>query len=175
MMNNNGFKVYDVESLDVESAVKIAEEMMNVNGAPIEIYQRTDNSDYDDVWDEDANPTYYNPIIINGFFPPQPLEQLLTLWGIDVENKIEVTFIRKTVLDRFGQRLLRSGDLLKLPYNSKLNNSPRYFRIDNAQESGNYRYDWIYFKCQATLTTGDITILPHSDERLPIRDLDEKL
>ena len=40
---------------------------------------------------------------------------------------------------------------------------PKYYAIDNAQETGNFRYTWLYLKCQATLIVGDVNLRPAQD------------
>ena len=84
--------LHDTESADVRMARSQAREMINISGAEVTVFMRTDNADFDSVWDEDPDPTYWNPIKIKGFFKPQPLEAELKQWGAEVVNKTEIVF-----------------------------------------------------------------------------------
>ena len=161
--SNPLFRASDVNSSDITLAKKIALEMVQVNGADTLIHMRTNNSDHDKVFDEDPNPTYWNPVSIKGFFVPQPLEYELTLWGVDSANKVEIVFALEQVSDVSPIRLFRVGDLVEVPYRSQSQQKPKYYAIDNAQETGNFRYTWLYLKCQATLIVGDIYLRPAQD------------
>jgi hypothetical protein len=158
------YQVHDLESADIGTVQRIAKEMINISGAIIKIHTRTSNADIVDTHDEDPDPTYWPPRILKGVFAPQPLEFELTQWGVDAgDNKTEITFHLGEIWESFGDRLLRPGDLLEVPYNSISEQKPKYYRINNAQESGNYRYTWLYLKCQTTLLLGDVNLRPATD------------
>ena len=161
--NNPLFQASDVNSTDITTARQIAIEMIQVNGASILVHRRTDNIDHDKVFDEDRDPTYWKPIPIKGFFVPQPLEYELTMWGVDAANKQEIVFALAQVVDLSPTRLFRPGDLIEVPFNSQSQQKPKYYAIDNAQETGNFRYTWLYLKCQATLIVGDVNLRPAQD------------
>jgi len=164
-IENPLYQVQDIESLDVASARRVAREAVNVDGALVRIYARTDNDDVDVVWDEDPDPTYMAPVPLKGFFVPQPLEAELTQWGVEFSNnRAEVAFVLEEMFGAFGDRLLRPGDLLEVPYNSISRVKPKYYKIENAQETGNYRYTWLYLTCQAMLLQGDVNIRPATDQ-----------
>ncbi len=165
------YQVDDKEAPDISTAYKIAEEMINVNGAHVVMHARTDNEDVDEVFDEDPDPTYWNPIPMRAFFTPQPLERELTKWGADAaDNKTEVVFLRSHIFKEFGSRLLRAGDLIEIPYNSVSKARPKYYQVDTAQETGMYRYQWLYVTCKVTLLTGDTDIRPHMEAETPYVD-----
>lgn len=161
--NNPLFQVHDVDSADISMVRQITQEMIRVNGAAVKVHPRTDNADHDKVFDEDADPTYWPPIDLKAFFVPQPLEYELTLWGVDTNNKTEIVFSLDDVISKFPNRLLRPGDLIEIPYNSQSQQKPKYYAVDNAQEYGNFRYIWLYVKCQATLLVGDVNLRPAQD------------
>lgn len=161
--NNPGYRVQDYDSPDMSAVKAQAEQVILASGADIIIYARTNNNDIDDVWDEDANPTYENPVPMRGFFVPQPMEQELTKWGVDQPNLIQIVFFRDHLYEQWKDRLLRSGDIFHVPYNSITKTAPRYYRVDTVKETGNYRYIWLYFQCDCTLITGDPNIRPHTD------------
>lgn len=162
--SNPLFQAHDVDSADISIVRQITREMIQVNGANVKIHARTDNADHDKVFDEDADPTYWPPISdIKGFFVPQPLEYELTLWGVDTNNKTEIVFSLEEIASKLPNRLLRPGDLIEVPYNSQSQQKPRYYAVNNAQEFGNFRYTWLYMKCQATLLVGEINLRPAQD------------
>jgi hypothetical protein len=160
------FQVHNPASNDVALAYKIAEDMINVNGAAVLVHLRTDNEDIDGVHDEDADPTYWPPKSgLKAFFVPQPVELELTNWGVDVaKNTAEIVFSRNSALAMFGDRLLRPGDLIEVPYNSVSRIKPKYYRVENAQETGNFRYNWMHLTCQTVLMTGDVHLRPATDQ-----------
>jgi len=62
----------------------------------------------------------------------------------------------------FGERMLRAGDVIYLPYNAAAIN-PTHYRVTNGAPSGNFRYVWFYFTCQAVVLKADSTIRPQDD------------
>jgi hypothetical protein len=159
--------IHDVESKDVALARSMAEEMLNVSGAELKVFIRTDNADFDAVWDEDPDPTYWNPIYLKGFFKPEPIETELTKWGADTKNKTEVVFTHFKIYQELGDRMLRAGDVIQLPYNAAAK-SPKNYRVLNASPTGNFRYTWLYFTCQVETLTADMTVRPEDD--MPVEE-----
>ena len=154
--------IHDVESKDIAVARALAEEMINVSGAEVKVFVRTDNADFDAVWDEDSDPTYWNPIYLKAFFKPEPIETELTKWGADTKNKTEVIFTHYKIHQLLSDRMLRTGDVLQLPYNAAAI-SPKNYRILNATPSGNFRYTWLYLTCQVETLTADVAVRPEED------------
>jgi len=160
--------LHDEGSADVKLARQLADEVINVSGAEIELYLRTDNNDTDDVFDEDADVTYWEPIPMKAFFKPSPVELELKKWGADIENhREEITFSHRQLYSEFDARMLRTGDVIRIPYNAAAIN-PVTYRVTNATPSGNFRYIWLYFTCQVEVLTADITVRPRED--MPIEE-----
>lgn len=159
---NTPVAIHNIDSADLKLARQLADEIINVSGAELKVYVRTENADYDAVWDEDPDPTYWNPIFIKGFFKPNPIEFELQRWGVDANNKTEVTFSHRMLYNMVGERMLRPGDVIQLPFNSTPIN-PKNYRIVNASPSGNFRYNWLYYTCNAEILTADITVRPEQD------------
>jgi hypothetical protein len=170
MLDNPLYQANDQEAHDLSFAYKIAREMIRVNGAHVLIHPRTRNEDIDGVFDEDADPTYWSPQFFKGFFVPQPLEFELTEWGLDTKNQVEIVFFRDDLIELLGDRLSQIGDIIEIPYNSASQQKPKYYRVDNAQETGNFRYQWLYMTCQCTLLSGDVNIRPAVSNDVPIDD-----
>lgn len=154
--------IHDPESADLRYAKQLADEIINVSGAELKVYIRTDNNDYDVVWDEDPDPTYWNPNLIKGFFKPSSIEMELNRWGLDTSNQTEIVFSFRQLFELFGDRMLRIGDVIQIPYNS-VSINPKNYRVLNAAPTGNFRYNWLYFTCQAELLTADISVRPEID------------
>lgn len=154
--------LYDVNSRDIALARTMADEMINTSGAEIKIFARTENADYDSVWDEDPDPTYWRSESIKAFFKPEPIQTELTKWGADTKNTTEVVFSHMQLYALLNDRMLRTGDVLQLPYNAAMIN-PKNFRILNGSPSGNYRYVWLYYTCQVETLTADVAVRPEED------------
>lgn len=174
-LSDQGFQVDDPTSPDMSFVENIVNEMFSRSAIGVFVYPRTRNEDINETNDEDPDPTYWNPVSTKAYFSPQPMEFELTRWGVDSKNQLEPTFLRSNILDLFGDRLLQPGDLIQVPYRSLSEQRPKYYRVVNAQESGMYRYQWFYIKCQATLIPGEITIRPPTDENLNVNDFPRDL
>lgn len=155
--------IHSPESADILLARRLADEIINVSGAEINLWVRTDNNDFDSVWDEDPDPTYWNRVQMKAFFRPEPLQTELKQWGLDTKNKPDVVFSHRQVIEQLGDRMIRAGDVIQLPYNSALAFGPRNFRVLNSSPSGNFRYIWLYFACQVETLTADITVRVEDD------------
>lgn len=167
---NPMLQIHDNESVDLLTARRLADEVINVSGAAVKVFVRTDNADVDPVWDADPDPTYWSPFPIKAFFKPQPLEVELKKWGLDTKNTSDVTFSHRQIYDRLGERMLRAGDVIQLPYNSAVI-KPKNFRVTNATPAGNFRYHWLYLTCQVETLTADVTVRPEED--MPVETPDK--
>ena len=161
--------VFNHDNPALAFAEKKAEEIINISGAWLTIFPRTNNSGTaDEVWEEDGDPTYKSGVKLKGYFVPQPVNIELTRWGIDSQNKTSVIFARAIVFGRFGERMLRPGDVFEIPHNTLTplqvaepggkSNRMDKFRVLNASDIGNFLYRWLYWKCDVEALTGDITI-----------------
>ena len=159
---NSPLSLYNNNSRDIKLARAQAEEIMNISGAESLVYIRTDNEDFDAVWDEDADPTYYPPKGLKAFFKPEPIQTELAKWGADTKIKMEIAFTHMGIFTEFGERMLRAGDVIQIPYGS-VPITPKNFRVLNATPTGNYRYAWIYFTCQVEQLTADMTVRVEDD------------
>lgn len=154
---------HDPDSQDMAYANRVAQEIINISGASVIVYPRMNNEDYDKVWEEDPHPTYGSGHHIKAYFAPQPLATELTPWGVDTPNQTDVVFARQEVYAEFSSRMIRIGDIIELPYNSlaiatPVAKGPDRYRVLNAFDSGNFRYDWLYFTCKVENITDDTTI-----------------
>lgn len=161
---NPSLSVYNPDAPEIATARTLADEMINISGAPVRIYLRTNNGDYDYVWEEDPDPTYWNPINVKGFYKPAPLEMELKKWGVDTLNRAEIIFSHKQIFELCGERMLRTGDVVELNYNSANKSlNPKHYRIVNATPSGNFRYIWLYMTCNIETLAADVAVKPIDD------------
>lgn len=159
---NTPIAIHDEESVDIKYARRLADEMIFVSGAEVMVFIRTDNEDFDAVFDEDPDPTYFPAVSMKAYFKPEPLQTELAKWGADTPNRTEVIFSHHQILEKFGERMLRQGDVLQLPYNAA-NLKPKNYRVLNATPSGNFRYIWLYMSCQVETLTADVTVRVEDD------------
>ncbi len=154
-------QAHDMESADLKQAMNVATEVCNVSGALVDINLRTDNNgNADGVWDEDADPTYWAAVQLKAFFAPGAIEMALKTWGSDAQVKLEMYFSMQMLVHKFGTRVLRKGDVIFVPFNAVGNIAPKHFRVTNFTPVGNYRYAWLYGKCNCESMSGDMHIIP---------------
>lgn len=151
-------------SYDIDTARRMSAEAVN-NGDLVSIYCRTDNSDYDDVWDEDPDPTYWAPEDLKALFTPKELEVGVDVAGPDAPNSTIVHFALHEVVAKFGERMVRVGDVIKIAYNS-IGAQPGHYRVINASASGNYKFQWLYWTCHVISLRADVTVQVTRDQRL---------
>jgi hypothetical protein len=167
---NSLLSSYNHDSPDIAYAERLAEELVNLSGAWITVYQRTQNEgNKDEVWDEDADPTYRNGKKIKGFFEPAPADIQLTRYGVDIQNQTTVHFSRANIFQTFGKRMISEGDVLIVPHNTMsaaqipdiregVHNRVDRYRVIKASDSGNFKYRWLYWSALIENITGDQTI-----------------
>ena len=169
---NSSLSVYNQQSADIAYAERSAEEIINISGALVTVFKRTRNhGNKDEVWDEDADPTYKSGVKLKGLFAPQPAEAQLTKWGVDVQNQTTIHFSRAVILKIFGNEMIVEGDVLIIPHNTLsvvqntdlrtgIGNRLDRYRVIKSSDTGNFRYRWLYWSCLLENLTGDVTIDP---------------
>ena len=167
---NSPLSLYNHQSADIAYAERMADELINLSGAWITVYGRKHNeANRDDVWDEDADPTYGKGTRLKGKFIPAPAEITLTKWGVDVPNQTTIHFSRTNVLKLFGKRMIAEGDVLVVPHNTLtvtqstdmrdgVDNRIDRYRVIKSSDVGNFKYRWLYWACLVQAITGDQTI-----------------
>lgn len=155
---------HDMTVADITLAVNLAKEAIYNSGSEMRVFLRTDNADFDKVWGEDPDPTYWAPVAIKAFHEPKALELTLKLWSADVEMSITPIFQYDDVIRKLG-RLIRSGDVIYVPFNALGNQTPRYFRVMNASPIGPYRFRPLYLSCVSINISGDLHVHPNPPPR----------
>jgi len=151
--------IYDHNNPDMAQAEAYALENLRISGAWVTVIPRTEDNKYDKTWNEDSNPTYYTGYDFKAFFTPSAPEVSLTKFGHDAANSFDITFSRTQLIDSLGDRLLRNGDVIVVPHNSLIINANR-FKVLHAQDSGNYRYRWMYITCTVENMNKDESLQP---------------
>jgi len=152
--------VYNHNKPDIALAERYVEEFINVSGAWVSIFPRIPKEKQElNVWDEDENPIYGDPIDLKAYFSPDPVSWELTRWGEDNPLKVDVVFSRAILLKRLGDRLLVQGDVIELPYNEILARlfpvGPWRVQVLNGASTGNFHYRWLYYTVNCELMIGD--------------------
>jgi hypothetical protein len=161
---NTPLAVFDHDNPDIMYARRQVEEVINTSGAEVFVYIRTNNGDYDTVFDEDPDPTYWNKVPLKAYFKPAPLEAELKKWGAEIISKIEIVFSHMQLYKLFGERMLRAGDVIQIPYGAATTaTNPKNYVVLNGTPSGTYKYVWLYFTCQTQTLSADITVRPPDD------------
>lgn len=150
-------QLHDNQSVDHSMVGSLAQEIINISGAEVVVYPRTNSESYDEVYEEDPDPTYGAGHKMKAYFSPKPIAAELTQWGVDAPNQTTVVFSREQVYKEFGDRMIRIGDLISLPYHGA-GIKPDKYRVLNAADAGNFRYTWLYWSCQVENITNDETI-----------------
>jgi hypothetical protein len=167
---NSPLSLYNHQSRDLAMMERNAEELINLTGAWLTIFRRTRNTGHkDEVWDEDADPTYSNGVKMKGKFAPEPAEAVLTKWGVDIPNNTIIHFSRAAVIKEFGKRMIAEGDIIIVPHNTMsvlqstdLRDGPANridtYRVVKASDTQNFKYRWLYWSCLVQNITGDASI-----------------
>jgi len=167
---NSLLSIYNHDSPDITYAERLAYEWINIAGAWITVFKRTQNKgNKDELWEEDADPTYYKGVKIKGYFVPQPAENSITRWGVDTQNQITMHFSRTSIFKTFGDKMIADGDVIVVPHNtmtvtqnndlrSGIGNRMDRYRVIKAWDTGNMRYRWLYWSCILENLLGDKSI-----------------
>jgi hypothetical protein len=153
--------VYDPNNPDMAQAEAYALENIRISGAWVTVIPRSEDNKFDKTWNEDSDPTYYTGYDFKAFFAPPAPEIMLTKFGIDGANKFDITFSRSEVYGVFGERMLRNGDVVIIPHNSLVLKATR-FKVLHAQDTGNYRYRWMYLTCTVENMNKDESLIPRN-------------
>ena len=162
--------VYNHGSPDIAYAERLMEEVSNLSGGWITVFKRNRNpGNKDEVWDEDADPTYRKGIKVKGFFAPAPAEITLTKFGVDIENNVTIHFSRAITLHEFGKEMITEGDVLIVPHNTltaaqstDLRDGPMNrvdtYRVLKSADTANFKYRWLFWSVTCQNVTGDTSI-----------------
>lgn len=172
--DNSQLSIFDPDNPDIAFMEREAFNFIHESGAITKVYLRTnDLANIDDVWEEDNNPIYDQPIEVKGQFIPEKMSVALNKFGIENNSKFEINYSRAELLSLFGTRLIRSGDVVRIPYNTLVQTQNTEFidgqlgladkfRVISAADTGNFNYRWLYWTCTVELLTGNFTVRPEN-------------
>jgi len=149
--------LFDYDNPDIKFAAIRAKEIIRISGADVTVYPRVKKFDYDRTWDEDPNPLYGSGRKFRAYFAPKPTEAVMTMAGVDAPNQMNIVFAKQDVVEIFQDRFLIPGDIIDAPYGGSIL-KPRKYRIINAQDTGNFKYVWLYITCTCETIPDDKTI-----------------
>jgi len=167
---NSPLSVYNHDSADLAYAERLSEEIINISGAAVFIFKRVRNqANRDEIWEEDADPTYKAGVMLKGRMAPEPAEISLTRWGVDVPNRTAITFSRAVIYKTFGVEMIVEGDVLVVPHNtmigtqftdvrSGVGNRMDQYVVVKSGDTGNFKYRWLYWTLSVQSLSGDDTI-----------------
>ena len=153
---------YNHNNPDIATAERIVLENLRVSGAWVTVMIRTDDNKFNATWSEDQSPTYHTGYDFKAFVVPQPPEIMLTKFGHDSPNKLELKFSRAEVLETIGDRLIRIGDIISMPHNSLVIKAEK-FRAIHVSDEGNYKYRWLYLNVIAENINKDESFMPRNN------------
>ena len=167
---NSPISVYNHDSADLAYAERLSEEIVNISGAVVFVFKRTRNEgNRDEVWEEDADPTYKAGVMLKGRLAPEPAEIALTRWGVDVPNRVTITFSRAVIFKEFGTDMIVEGDVLVVPHNtligtqftdirSGVGNRMDQYVVVKSGDTGNFKFRWLYWTLILQALGADDTI-----------------
>jgi len=166
--------IFDPNNPDIAFMEREAFNYIHESGAPTKIYLRTnDLGNVDEVWEEDNNPIYDLPITIKGQFVPEKMSMALNKFGVENNAQFEIHYSRAELFHTFNTRMIRSGDIIQIPYNTLIQTQNTEFidgqlgladkfRVISATDTGNFNYRWLYWSCTVELLTGNFTVRPEN-------------
>jgi len=167
---NSLLSIFDHNNPDIAYMEREALTYIFDAGAWTNVYLRTnDLGQVDPVWEEDSNPIYEQPHKFKGVFAPDSVAISMVKWGLDSSVKFKVSYSRAWLLHTLGDRLIRKGDVIRIPHNTmqqlqnteyldgKVNQMDQ-FRVLEATDTGNFNYRWLYWTCTVEPLTGDISV-----------------
>jgi hypothetical protein len=167
---NSMLSVYNHDNNDIALMERQVEELINISGAFVTIFKRNRNqANRDEIFDEDADPTYTRGVKLKGMFIPQPAEAQLTRWGVDIQNQTTIHFSRANVFKTFGKFMITEGDIAIIPHNTLtvaqvtdlregIGNRLDRYRVIKSSDTVNFKYRWMYWSCILENLTGDTSI-----------------
>lgn len=167
---NSMLSVYNHDNNDIALMERQVEELINISGAWSTIFKRVRNgANRDEIFEEDADPTYQRGIKLKGMFVPQPAEAQLTRWGLDIQNQTTIHYSRAIVYKTFGKLMISEGDIIIIPHNTLtaaqvtdlrdgVGNRMDRYRVIKSSDTVNFKYRWMYWSCLLENLTGDKSI-----------------
>jgi len=151
---NDLLNLYDLDNPDIELFNLVDDELIRLGGSRILLYRFFRNRTLvDDVYEEASQkPISDTPVVLQGHYEPQALEENMTEFGIEVGTDQLFTF-NKSYIDKVVGRPLIPGDILQPDFQNLK------FEIYEVQEDSFEVYGVYHLLCAARVLRDDVTIV----------------
>jgi hypothetical protein len=158
---NDMLNLYDLDNPDIELFNMVDDELIRLGGSKILLYKFfRRESMADDLYGEASQKTISNtPIVLQGHYEPQALEENLTEFGIEVTSEQIFTF-NKSYIEKLVGRPLIPGDILQPEFQNLK------YEVFEVQEDQFDVYGVYHLSCAAKVLRDDEDIL-RTDEAFP--------
>lgn len=157
-------------SPDILLAGTMSKEVIRLSGSEIDVFMRTDNNDVDHVWEEDTSPTFWQPITIKAYYVVPAITVTSEMWSVDAKVTFDVFLSYQEVLEMFGERMIRLGDVFKIPLKFVKPAKIVNFEVTSSTPWEMFMYHWLYWKCTVINISGDPIVQPEPKEPIIIGD-----
>lgn len=162
---NDLLNLYDLDNPDIELFNLIDDELIRVSGSKVYLYKFHRREGLkDELYGEDSMKAIdVTPIALWGHYDPQPIEESLTEFGIEMQSEQLFTF-NKSYLTKLVGRPLIPGDVLQPDFQNLK------YEIYEVQEDSFESYGVYHLLCAARVLRddGDIT---RTDDTFPAEDV----
>tara|TARA_R110000851_G_scaffold149016_1_gene289491 strand:- start:515 stop:1072 length:558 start_codon:yes stop_codon:yes gene_type:complete len=153
--------LYDLDNPDIALFNLIDDELIRLGGSKILLYKFFRRQGLvDDVYGEASQKSISNtPIVLQGHYEPQALEENLTEFGIEVQSEQLFTF-NKSYIEKVVGRPLIAGDILQPDFQNLK------YEVFEVQEDQFDVYGVYHLTCAARVLRDDEDIT-RTDETFP--------
>jgi len=158
---NNNLNLYDLDNPDIELFNLVDDELIRLGGSTILLYKfyRREGM-VDELYEEvSQKPISNTPVLLQGHYEPQALEENLTEFGIEITSEQLFTF-NKSYLEKVVGRPLIPGDILQPEFQNLK------YEIFEVQEDSFEVYGVYHLICAAKVLRDDPLIV-RSEESFP--------
>jgi len=150
---NDLLNLYDLDNPNIELFNLVDDELIRLGGSKILLYKFYRREGLaDDVYGEDSMKAISNePIVMQGHYEPQALEENLTEFGIEVTSDQLFTF-NKSYAEKIVGRPLIPGDILQPEFQNLK------YEVYEVQEDSFEVYGVYHLVCAARILRDDVEI-----------------
>ena len=158
---NDMLNLYDLDNPDIELFNLVDDELIRLGGSQILLFKYfREEGSVDDLYGEATHKVVSDdPVVLQGHYEPQALEENLTEFGIQIENHQLFTF-NKSYIEKVVDRPLIPGDILQPKFQNLK------YEIYEVQEDSFEVYGVYHLICSARVLREDSTIV-RNDESFP--------
>ena len=105
--------LFDPANPDVNLFNLVDDEMIKLSGSKLKFYKYIQVDDYDDVYMESREkPILKQAITVHGHYTPEPMQESLTQFGIELTNDQVFTFNKSYIESKLGRSVI-PGDVVE--------------------------------------------------------------